>query len=330
MQQRLDRDEVASPVIERLVDDAHPAASDAAQDPRIAPYRPRARAAAVDPPRAPWALSLTRRRPNARLGREHAPLRCSAAALPALTPGDLATGAGDQAGAAAGTHRRSPSATPRPIAHSDARIDRFSSGCTVTSSTVLSVQATRTRVLSSDEDLASGAPSGVVLRARRGVAHLDRAAPRDRRTLPGHGLMPRTWSWTSPRGLCPVDPPVVLLEHRRHRRAGGVLRLEDARPGDVPGEPLAQATAPIRASLLAELLPAVSALADGRRDAGEGRSGVHALIELHQGDAGFRFSPDDRPGDRRGASVLRQKGRVHVHAAGSPGSSSTSRRRIRP
>ena len=41
-------------------------------------------------------------------------------------------------------------------------------------------------------------------------------------------------------------------------------------------------------------------------------SGVHAFVELHDGDAGLRFPVDDGSLDRRGAAVLGKQRCVHI------------------
>ena len=76
--------------------------------------------------------------------------------------------------------------------------------------------------------------------------------------------------------------------------------------------------------------PAVSCSADGMAALEQHRAGVEALIELHDGHAGFGIAREDRALDRRGAAPARQQRAVDVHAAEPRQSTSTRGGRMRP
>ena len=183
-----------------------------------------------------------------------------------------------------GSHEPNRTGAPcRPRIHASLDMRALPSGCTSSSSK----RAVARHVRPPDLETASvdGGPG-----ARPGVAGADDAHERlgwagkvelellDRQ-LVGRGGLPRLW----------------LRCDRRE-----VWERADQKVGADRDESLAQ-------------LPGGLLVVDRRRDAGEHRAGVEALLDLHDADAGLGISGEDRALDRRRAAPARQEREVHVH-----------------
>ncbi len=116
------------------------------------------------------------------------------------------------------------------------------------------------------------------------------------------------------RGLVPVDRAVRLAEQRRVAGQRVVLRGLDRRALLDRGQRLDERLGADRGQALGQAARCV-VVADRLSPGQEHRAGVHALVELHDGDAGLLLAADDRPLDRRGPAVRGQERRVHVDAA---------------
>ena len=131
--------------------------------------------------------------------------------------------------------------------------------------------------------------------------------PRSSACAPGHGSTPRIRAATARAGCAKSIAPSAFVSIARVRRARVILRRAAcACPPRSPSIASSSAAAPIGASRASS---SPDGLVGIDRDAAleQHRPGVHALVELHDRDAGLGLAVDHRPLHRRGAAILRQE-----------------------
>ena len=206
----------------------------------------------------------------------------------------------------------SPSARPRPSTMSVARIARFPSGWTDSSSRQSCPQATSTFALSATMTC-PGRAVGYAPSITRVEMKLQRSTAKAVVKAPRPGVHRSHVIMNASCVLAPVDTSMALVEHGSVGREGVLLRSQHAAPFHIRGQPALDCVGANLRQTPPEFAGRLFG-ADGGLDAREGGSCIHAFVELHQRDAGDAFASLDGPHNGRCAAVLGKQRCVDVHA----------------